>query len=271
MNKSVITFLGTRGSIPVSGKDFDVYGGFTTCIMLEMAGQTILLDGGNGLLNAGGFFAPGTKHVTMLMTHAHIDHILGFTSFPMFFGGDIRFDIMGQPLMGKSVRQQIEMLMCPPIWPVSPDSYSDKVKFYDISEKKLMLGDVLVELMDGSHPGEATVYRLTSGGRTIVFCTDFEHNDSNALKNLIEFTNGVDLFIFDGMYTDDEYEKKRGWGHSTWRQGAHIAQRCGVKKLVISHHAPNRTDAQLAEFEKELQEINPAYSFAKANERIVLG
>ena len=46
-----VTILGTRGSIPRAGQEFTRYGGDTICVLVELAGETILLDAGTGLLN----------------------------------------------------------------------------------------------------------------------------------------------------------------------------------------------------------------------------
>ena len=41
-----VMILGTRGSVPVSGGDFLRYGGATTCVLVRLAGQVIVLDAG---------------------------------------------------------------------------------------------------------------------------------------------------------------------------------------------------------------------------------
>jgi len=51
------------------------------------------------------------------------------------------------------------------------------------------------------------------------------------------------------QYTPDEYPAKVGWGHSTWLAGTELARAAGVRQLVLFHHDPNRTDAQLAALE----------------------
>ena len=44
---------------------------------------------------------------------------------------------------------------------------------------------------------------------------------------------------FDATYTDAEYEKHKGWGHSTWAFGVHICKAANVKKLILFHHDPS--------------------------------
>ena len=49
--KNSVSVLGTRGSVPVSGPAFSHYGGATTCFLVHLAGQYLLLDAGTGILH----------------------------------------------------------------------------------------------------------------------------------------------------------------------------------------------------------------------------
>ncbi|MBW1913264.1 MAG: MBL fold metallo-hydrolase, partial [Deltaproteobacteria bacterium] len=45
-----IKFWGTRGSIPVPGKDTTIYGGNTTCVEVTLqSGRTVIIDAGTGI------------------------------------------------------------------------------------------------------------------------------------------------------------------------------------------------------------------------------
>ncbi len=49
-----ITFWGSRGSIPVSGRQYLKYGGDTTCIEIRTADNTIIIiDAGSGIRSLG--------------------------------------------------------------------------------------------------------------------------------------------------------------------------------------------------------------------------
>jgi len=51
--------------------------------------------------------------------------------------------------------------------------------------------------------------------------------------------------IFDAQFTPEEYEKRRGWGHSTWLQATEVAKETGARKLLLFHHDPAHSDAEL--------------------------
>jgi len=44
------------------------------------------------------------------------------------------------------------------------------------------------------------------------------------------------------MYTVEEYDHHRGWGHSTYLDALELALEAQVETLVLFHHKPERTD-----------------------------
>src|SRR5256714_13534119 len=44
------------------------------------------------------------------------------------------------------------------------------------------------------------------------------------------------------MYTPEELEEHRGWGHSTFEEAVALAGEAGVKRLVLFHHEPEHGD-----------------------------
>jgi hypothetical protein len=54
---------------------------------------------------------------------------------------------------------------------------------------------------------------------------------------------GADIFINDAQYTPEQLASTRkGWGHSSWLDGARVAKEVGAKTLVLFHHDPDSTD-----------------------------
>ena len=66
-------------------------------------------------------------------------------------------------------------------------------------------------------------------------------------RQFVEFLQGVDLLIHDAMYTPEELEVHRGWGHSTWAEAVGLAAEAKVKRLVLFHHEPEHDDQTLDE------------------------
>src|SRR5215510_2573701 len=73
-----VGFHGVRGSTPCEGKQYERYGGHSSCVSLEREGQPpIIFDLGTGLVALGDQLGIREYHVTVLLTHLHWDHVQG--------------------------------------------------------------------------------------------------------------------------------------------------------------------------------------------------
>lgn len=267
--RATVTILGARGSVPVSGKQFSRYGGATSCVLVRMGGQSILLDAGTGLMDLLSFLAPEENELTLLLTHPHIDHMMGFPACPVLFQRHRALTFMGAARRESSVLDQVLTLMAPPLWPVGPEAFLAHVRFFDFESHAFSLGPVKVTTMEGCHPGGCTVFRLTCDHISLVYATDYELTPASTPR-LAEFARDCSLLLCDGQYTRAEYETKRGFGHSPWESMAELARACGAKALRIFHHDPDRTDQALDDFSGELERLFPGGQFATCAEEIVL-
>lgn len=79
----IIRYWGARGSIPVSGKEYLKYGGDTTCMEVRTKDdEIIIIDAGSGIRKLGNSLLAEDRHqYTMIFTHAHWDHLMGFPVF----------------------------------------------------------------------------------------------------------------------------------------------------------------------------------------------
>ena len=62
---------------------------------------------------------------------------------------------------------------------------------------------------------------------------------------MVDFLQGCDLAIMDTQYTDEEYAKHIGWGHSSVEQRRFARARSNVGKLLLFHHDPNHDDEMI--------------------------
>ena len=74
------------------------------------------------------------------------------------------------------------------------------------------------------------------------------------------------MVIWDGMFTKEELRTKAGWGHSSIEQGIDFFSTVNCGQIIISHHAPYRTDAELDKINQSLP-----YGFQLAKDGHVLG
>ena len=262
-----VTVLGARGSIPVAGADFARYGGATTCVLVRLAGETVLLDAGTGLLD----LPPSVlaePRLPLLLTHPHADHLLGLPLCAYVMKPGCVLELYAAPRNGLDARAQVERLLSPPLWPVTPDILPAQMYFFDLPET-LRLGAVTVDAIEGAHPGGVSLLRLTGGGKRVVFLTDFTMTERSK-ADLTDFARNCDLLLCDGQYSDEEWATRAEFGHTTWRMAAELGQLCGAKRVRVIHHDPRHTDAMLDAAEAEVRAVCPRCALARQGEVIAL-
>ena len=243
---SYVKFWGVRGSIAVPGSDTVRYGGNTSCLEVRSRGDLVILDGGTGMRPFGAeLIENGPVDADILFTHTHFDHVSGVPFFkPMYMPGNNLRLRAGHLLPEHTLREVLCELMMAPLFPVPIDIMAADVSFLDFKcgeEFDLACG-VNVVTCPLNHPNGATGYRLTVGGTSLCYVTDTEHVDGELDRTILALIDGADYFVYDSNYTEEEYPKFRGWGHSTWQAGADLADAAGVKTFVIFHHDPSHDD-----------------------------
>jgi len=244
----IIHCWGSRGSITVSGKQYLRYGGNTTCLEIRTNDDKILIvDAGSGIRELGNaLIKTGRKDFTLLLTHAHWDHIVGFPFFKPIYSRKTRLKIWGCPFAQNSIKEMLSPIMAAPNFPVNFDSIHARISYQDDCFEAYKLGTMTITPIALSHPNQGTGYKFEEDGKTFVFLTDnelgYRHKGGLGFKKYLEFSRGADLLFHDAEYKDDEYRKTRGWGHSAYKDVVSLALEAGVKKLGLFHHNQERTD-----------------------------
>ena len=255
-----IQFWGTRGSIPTPGPSTVRYGGNTPCVELRSSdGQLVVLDAGTGIRELGGSLikrangAPINGHI--FVTHAHWDDIQGLPFFgPMFQRGN-HFTIWGNRSMETSIDRVVRDQMNPVVFPVTFEQLDAAVDFREIGAETHEADGFQVQAIPVCHPGGALGYRFAERNdpaRSLVYISDNELSapegcevGASSRKDLVAFVRGATMLIHDTMYTVEEYDHHRGWGHSTYHDAVELALDAEVETLVLFHHKPERSDDEV--------------------------
>ncbi len=256
MNDEVfrVKFWGTRGSVSVSGPDFKRYGGNTACIEVQCGKHRMIFDSGSGIRQAGDAMTlEGVDHLDILYTHCHYDHIIGLPYFMPLYNPMMNVRLWSGHLAGiMTTCEIVKQFMRPPWFPVEPEICKASLAFRDFHS-----GDVLtpydgVTIRTGSlnHPGGCIGYRVEFAGRVLALIYDTEHEAGKLDPVVLKLIDGADLVVYDCTYTEDEMPRRFGYGHSTWQHGVLLAEAAKIGKLALFHHAPDRTDDELDEFER---------------------
>lgn len=262
----VVRFWGVRGSIASPGAEMAGVGGNTSAVEIEAGATHLVLDAGTGIRALGdALVRGGVRDVTLCLSHLHWDHIQGLPFFRPGWSPATSLRIVGSRSSSApdvSLKEALVQQMTPPHFPVRLSDMRASMSFLELEEDEtVVLGDATVRTARLFHPDGVTAYRIEYGGRSIVYATDVEHG-TGADARLSALCRDADVLIYDAMYTDDEYggrcgPSRRGWGHSTWQAGAAIASAANVGRLVLFHHDPARTDAEVAAIEAQAAALRP--------------
>ena len=241
-----VRFWGVRGSISCSGAAYARYGGNTSCLEVTGGGRRLIFDAGTGIRPLGLELArQPLVDIDIYFTHTHLDHITGLTFFSPLFGRHNSVRLWAGHLEPPyRLKQVVSKLMQAPLYPVSMEAFQAQVAFCEFqSGDKLSCGEMAMRTAPLNHPNGATGYRVDFRGKSICYITDTEHRGSGPDSVIVDLCRGADIMIYDSSYTDQEYPRYRGWGHSTWQEGVRVADAADVGTLVIFHHDPSHDDA----------------------------
>lgn len=252
-----VRFWGVRGSIACPGPETAVYGGNTPCVEIRCGDRLIVFDAGTGLRDLGkSIAADGITDVDMFLSHMHMDHIAGFPFFCYAFKPGNRLRVWSGHLEdGLTTEGVLRRFMSAPLFPVPVDNFGAEVSYHDFRAGDTMTPSDGVTLRTAplNHPQNATGYRVEYGDKSICYITDTEQREDGPDANILSLIDGADIVIYDSMFTDDEYPDFKGWGHSTWEEGARLCEAANVDTFVIFHHMPERSDADLDKIAKDAE------------------
>ncbi len=272
----IIRIWGTRGSYPVARAEMLRYGGNTTCVEVRVGDVCVILDAGTGLRPLGEALGrephPPTR-MNLLITHTHWDHITGFPFFAPIFNSQNRIEIYGLQRTQSSLRTTIANALSDPLMPISLEDLRADLNFHEIHEGMQfeIEGRVRVSTAQANHPYRALAYRVESDDAALIFIPDTGPfhtilfgderiewtgrplpNTEEELAiladmraKLVALAQGADWMIYDSQFTDEQYARFPHWGHSTPGHAREIAEAAGVKHLLLFHHDPHHTDAQI--------------------------
>ena len=244
-----VTLHGCRGSIPVSAKEFIKYGGYTSCYELRAGNTQVILDTGTGFQNVS--FQRDYQKV-ILFSHLHHDHIQGLGFNSDIFNPSCIIELSSALYGATELRRKIQTYFSGSYFPLDLTDKLKNLKFQNFSALvENNKDDILIESLEMNHPGKAFGYSVTHENKKLVYLADNEFEPWQ-LTELLNFCKNSNIILWDGMFSDKDLINKKGWGHSSIEQGAKFFSKVNCKKMLITHHAPRRTDYELDKINSEL-------------------
>ncbi len=279
----LVHFWGVRGSYPTPGPGTLRHGGNTSCVEIEAGPHTLIFDAGSGIIRLGETLMQqpddhSPLNLSLFITHAHGDHLIGFPFFAPLFEKRTNLHLFGPQLAGHDIEALVTSVMSPPYFPVDVRRLPSRRSYHTISDTLCIAWDHdhadpvitrqheeskqepsatevrVTARFTHSHPlNGAVIYRVDYAGKCVVYATDVEWKNGCA-EDFLAFIEGADLLIHDAQYTVEDYhQSKKGFGHSHVDMAVAAAQAAHVRKLILFHHEPTYDDNQLDLLEAEAQ------------------
>ena len=250
-----VKFWGVRGSIACPGPETYRYGGNTSCLEVRCGEDVLVFDAGTGIRQLGqALWQEGKNEFNLFFTHLHLDHINGLPFVTHAYQKNAKIDFWAGNLNGEyTVQQLLETLIIPPFFPVPVELFGANIRYHDFTYGAELSPKPGIKIITKplNHPNGSTGYRIEFNGQSICYVTDTEHKIGELDQNILELIKDADIVIYDSTYTDEEYPRFKGWGHSTWQEGVRLCQAAKAKKLVIFHHDPSHNDEFMDKVAKE--------------------
>jgi phosphoribosyl 1,2-cyclic phosphodiesterase len=249
-----VTFWGCRGTIASPGADTARYGGNTSCVEVRLDDGTLLiLDAGTGARALGQTHVEESpSRIDLLITHLHVDHIEGLGFFEPIWRAETELHVWGPPSPVASHDRRLAKYFSPPLFPLHLTEVPARVTFHDAPEGSWTIGGAMVHSAAIQHQGITVGYRVEADGAVVTYLTDHEPAlGADIETTLPEWISGAalawkaDLLIHDCQYTDEEYEARVGFGHSSAADVAAFAAKVGARRLALFHHDPFHSDDEL--------------------------
>lgn len=274
---------GVRGTAAVTDPAYSEFGGDTSCYLVEdRNGSCVIVDAGSGLRRADLLLRErgDLRPVLMLLTHYHLDHLVGLPQFSLLYNPEAIVEIAA-PHGSHDVMSVLNRLIAEPFWPVTLGSMKARIRFTDLPAdggRGRVHGGLSYHWCPVHHPGACMAYRFDeeATGQSIVIATDVEWAAASAAEKSIFLAlcskpTPADVLVFDGHIIPEQYSQYKGWGHSRWTDCVDIVKKTGVRRLLVTHHAPDHPDKIVRAQEAALREALPGASFLRQGDWITPG
>jgi len=281
MSNAYLRFWGVRGSHASPFSSHLNVGGNTSCVEIRQDDHLLVCDAGTGIIPLGNELLRQNdiREMMIVLTHYHWDHVCGLPFFVPAFTPQWHISFFGPGDDVEEIKQFISAPMQAPYFPVGTESWLANIKYLSPQSRAFNYGPFSIKYSNVHHPGTTYGYRILVNGKSLIYISDNEcmfieksvhkslsqlNEEEQALyhdmirekhQEELELIKDADILIHDAQYTAEDYEKKRGWGHSCYIDTINMAIEANVKELYLYHHDPHYDDRAISNIHEDALKI----------------
>lgn len=273
-----VKVYGARGSMPLSHPGGSVYGGNTSCLTITSGETTLILDAGSGLLlyqkeleETYPDYPENTPTQHILISHLHLDHVLGLGMFKPLFAHENTTIYTCRRREQTSIKSQVFRAFKSPNWPIDLSQVAEARCQEIFLHQAFQVGPFTITAFLGEHADTTLSFHITDGNKTVVHLLDSETEMATpeGYAELVDYCRGADLVVADAAYSGEDYDKYKGWGHSTVEHGVKLARATGCKRMLFSHLSQHYSDSEIKSWERYFDDADK-YIIAKDGMELTL-
>lgn len=198
----------------------------------------LLLDAGTGTFRLARFLQ--CDELTILLSHAHLDHIVGLTYLlPHLNSGRLkRIRIVGRPEVLRAIDTH---LFADSVFPVRVPAESVAIDDRPIGltlpgPDGAPIAVTVIPVTLSRHRGGSTAFRLDTPSGSLAYVTDTAPDET-----YIDAIRGVDVLVHECNFPDAQRDWAEQTGHCYLSHVLHVTDRAGVRRLYLTHLDPTLT------------------------------
>ena len=157
--------LGSGGWMPSGGNE-------TSCFLVEVGDDLVMLDAGTGVANLSLVPEVLARHerLHVLLSHYHLDHIVGLMYLKRFCAG-MCVDVYGpgKPVYEHSTEKCLSEVLQPSVYSSGAFGFAREVRYHDYGGQDFCVGGVRVAVRPQQHSAPSFELRLDDA---LVYATD---------------------------------------------------------------------------------------------------
>jgi len=220
-----LTCLGCWGAYPAGGSA-------NSSFLLEEEQFYLLVDCGSGVLSQLGKVIPIESLSALILSHYHHDHVadIGCLQYAMLIQNQLGKRDKPLPIYAHGEGENL-------FHTLSYKHYTEARRIF--AEQAIQIGPWKVEFCPTRHTAYCLAVKFTGNNHTLVYTADTGWSDE-----LIDFAKGADTMICESSLYKDQKDLVQG--HMTAAEAGELAEKAGVKQLILTHfpHYGNQQELQ---------------------------